>query len=451
MNDLPFLLLISDRPTFSSFPFHFFSILSSGTLSGFDSLGAALPPIPEDNAGRELLLKLAEAEGKKAEAEGKKAEAEGKKAEARKAEVELKILELKLPVKATFKAVIKSDALGLKTKLAEKMKEFNVAGTIARLPRPDGSSEYDTELIFVGTNPNVEKMKIFLRGGGEFGTTRVKSIEFEDFNDILISQTPSDFRRSSSSGGKETLFQIDPYETSTKKSESSKTSRHSGVQQEFTSTLLLRDFKGNTEIATCLVCDKRKSVEGAHIYPLNQPRSISLFAASNLNNSNDVRNGILLCHTCHGHFDDGMCGFDDNWCVTIEEALRQHPDYKDLGGRPTKVGDGPESPLKCLMQVQQYFCKKKRGERHEKVDTFEFSCSQCNKFWKTESGKTNHNCKPMPKPLLFTPPEKRRLGKGGVLEVEEHASGELEEVELEDSYLGLEKDAKENSETGRVP
>jgi len=247
-------------------------------LSGFDfnSLGAALPPIPEDNTGRELLLKLAEIEGKKAEAEGKKAEAEGKKAEAeaegkkaeaegkkaeaegkkaeaegkkadvKKAEIELKIVERKLSAKDTFKAVINHDALGLKTKLAKKMKGFNVTGTIARLLRPDGSSEYDTELIFEGTKRNVEKMKYFL--GREFGTTSVKSIEFEDFNDILISQTPSDLHRSGSSGGKETLFQIDPDETSTKKSESSKSSRNSGVQQDFTSTLLKRDFKGNKEI-----------------------------------------------------------------------------------------------------------------------------------------------------------------------------------------------------------
>ena len=393
-------------------------------------------------------MKLAEIEGKKAEAEGKKAEAEGKKADLKKAEIELKIVERKLSAKDTFKAVINHDALGLKTKLMKKMKEFNVAGAIARLLRPDGSSEYDTELIFEGSKCNVEKMKDFLLG--EFETTSVK-VQFEDLNDIRISQTPSGFRRGGSSGGKETLFQIDPDETSTKKSESSKTSRNSGVQQDFTSTLLKRDFKDNKEEASCLICDERKPVQGAHIYPLNQPRSISLFGASMLNNVNDVRNGILLCQSCHGHFDNGMCGFDDKWCVTIEEALKELPEYERLEGRKANVGDGPESPLTCLMQVQQGFCKEKREERHEKVDNSEFCCSQCNKFWKTESGKTNHNCKPISKPLLFTPPEKRRLEEGGGLEVEEHKSGELEEVKLEDSYLDVEKDAKENSETGRVP
>ena len=201
-------------------------------MSGFDlnSLGAALPHIPEDNTGRELLLKLAEAEGKKAEAEGKKAEAEGKKAEGkkaeaeaegkkaeaegrkaeadlRKAEIELKVLELKLPAKKTFKAVIKRDALGLKTKLAEKMKEFNVAGAIARLLRPDGSSEYDTELIFEGSKCNVEKMKDFLLG--EFETTSVK-VQFEDLNDIRISQTPSGFHRGGSSGGRRPFSRLTP-------------------------------------------------------------------------------------------------------------------------------------------------------------------------------------------------------------------------------------------------
>ena len=133
-------------------------------------------------------------------------------------------------------------------------------------------------------------------------------------NDIRISQTPSGFHRSGSSGGKETLFQIDPDETSMKKSESS---RNSGVQQEFTATLLLRDFKGNKEVATCLLCAERKHVQGAHIYPMNRRRGVSLFDASKLNSANDTRNGILLCETCHNHFDDGMCGFDDKWCVTI--------------------------------------------------------------------------------------------------------------------------------------
>ena len=122
------------------------------------------------------------------------------------------------------------------------------------------------------------------------------------------------------------------------------------MQQDFTSTLLKRDFKGNTEIATCLMCAKRKPVQGAHIYPLNQLRSISMFDASMLNSANDVRNGILLCQSCHAHFDDGMCGFDDKWCVTIEEALRQHPDYKELEGRQADFGGGPESPLNFLMQ-----------------------------------------------------------------------------------------------------
>jgi len=180
-----------------------------------------LPPIPEDNAGRELLLKLAEIEGKKAEAEGKKAEAEaegkkaeaewkkaeaeaeGKKADVKKAEIELKIVERKLSAKDTFKAVINHDALGLKTKLMKKMKEFNVAGAIARLLRPDGSSEYDTELIFEGSKCNVEKMKDFLLG--EFETTSVK-VQFEDLNDIRISQTPSGFRR----GGRRPFSRLTP-------------------------------------------------------------------------------------------------------------------------------------------------------------------------------------------------------------------------------------------------
>ena len=220
-------------------------------------------------------------------------------------------------------------------------------------------------------------MKDFL--WGEFETTSAK-VQFEDFNDIRISQTQSDFHRSGSSGEKETLFQIDPDETSTKKSESSKTSWNSGVQQHFTSTLLKRDFKGNNEIATCLMCAEHNPVQGAHIYPLNQPRSISLFKASTLNSANDVRNGILLCQSCHGYFDDGLCGFNNEWRVTIEDALKLLPKYKMLEGREVNVGNGLESPLKCLMQVHQDFCEGRREERHKKIDNSEFYCSQCNKF-----------------------------------------------------------------------
>jgi len=365
-----------------------------------------------------------------AETEGKKAETEGKKADALKAQVELKILENKQCAKDSFKAVINYDALGLKTTLAKKMKEFNLAGTITRLLRPGGSFEYDTELIFEGSTRNVGMMKNFLNGE-EFESTIVKG-GLGNFDSIRISQTTSDFHRSGSSGTKEALFEIDPGEDSLKKSGSSRTSRNSSVQQNFTSALLLRDFSGEKEMSTCLICAKRKPVQGAHIYPVSGSRSNTLYEVSRLNNVNDVRNGILLCESCHKHFDDGLCGFDQDWCVIIEEALMQVPEYNSLVGRQAEIGDGPESPLKCLMKVQEEFCKLVRDKRHSKVDTFKFSCSQCNGFWKKEAGMTNHSCKPILKTLLFTPPEKRRPEGTGVLG-EEPKSCEVEEVKLDDS------------------
>jgi len=383
--------------------------------------------VAEAEAEGKKAVAVVEAEGKKAvaEAEVKKAvvEAEGKKAVA-EAGVKKAIAEAGVKKTESCKVVISYDALGVKTKLAEKMVEFHLAGTIARLPRPDSSKEYDTELIFEGTKQNVEKMKKYLEE--EKYEAISTEVEFNNVDNIRISQTPSIFHRCGSSGGKETIFHFDPDESTTQKSG---TSRNSVVQQNFTSALLLRDFRGNKENATCLMCEC-KTVQGAHIYPLNRSSlTTPLFNVSTLNNVNDTRNGILLCGSCHRHFDNGLCGFDINWRVTIEEALKQVSEYAQLEGRQVNVGDGLESPLQSLMQVQRDFCVEQRRKRHDIADNY-VSCEQCNRHWKRVSSLVEHKCRPIQSALLVTPP-KSRIPETTVLNGEELTAGELEDAKLE--------------------
>ncbi|GMI14788.1 hypothetical protein TrVE_jg8996 [Triparma verrucosa] len=135
----------------------------------------------------EAEARKAEAEARKAEAEARKAEAEAEarkaeaEAEARKAEAEAEarkaesaIIKVgaKTPAMVTARTVMKYDAVGLKTKLAEIMQRLGLKGTIARVLRADNSGEYDTDFTFEGPLENVEKMKKYVQQLGVEGIFR---------------------------------------------------------------------------------------------------------------------------------------------------------------------------------------------------------------------------------------------------------------------------------------
>ncbi len=127
------------------------------------------------------------------------AETEGKKAD-------LEMARLgggKLPAKVTFKAVIKQDALGTKTKWAGKMKEGSLSGKIERTPRPDSSGEYNTVIFFTGSTANTEKMKESLMEDYKDDVVITAVVPSEQFKNVCIFKTPGEHHRTSGSSGGE--------------------------------------------------------------------------------------------------------------------------------------------------------------------------------------------------------------------------------------------------------
>jgi hypothetical protein len=403
----------------------------------------ALPPVPED---RVLELKLAEIKWKTA-----KAETEGKKAELQIIREKNREVGVNKKQTMTVKAVVQYDAIGWKRELVDRMAEFNVAGNIARVAR-FCSSEFDTEVTFEGNNTNVGKMKKFLnekswvskfesvssQGFEEIVMKVEENQPFQGFSDITISKTPSLHHRADSagidsSGLEEKEFTLDKYEASMLKSVSSISGSSQGRDGEFAKNLLNRDFWMRSNEAVCLMCEEGKGrVQGAHIYPLNTSRILDYFNVTGSHNRNATSNGYLLCDECHGHHDDGLCGFDENWVITIEDALVEEPKYAKLRGvsvsLPT-VLEGVDAPLRALLKIQQEFIKLRRNERHEKVDSSAGFCMECNKFFKRLETVTTHICHPMSKKLLFTPPPKRRSNSkdGSEHTIEEEKNAGIED------------------------
>ncbi|GMH84709.1 hypothetical protein TL16_g10003 [Triparma laevis f. inornata] len=166
-------------------------------------------------------VKKADAEVKKAEAEVKKAAAEVKKAEAEamkdkhdslRAVAEKEKIEIQLRFshgtssRLTVRAVIKYDGLGLKTKLSEKMREFGLLGCVARVPREDGSGEYDTDFTFEGSKSSIDKMKNFLKEKG-FEASFPEAVDL-DFRSITILRTELNHRKGSSGSEAEVIYKV---------------------------------------------------------------------------------------------------------------------------------------------------------------------------------------------------------------------------------------------------
>jgi len=347
----------------------------------------------------------------------------------------------------TVKAVVQFENIGWKTELANRMNEFNVAGNIARVRRPD-SEDFDTEVTFMGNTTNVGKMKKFLnerKWSSECTSVAVDFVENLPFLDcgpnISIVKTPSSDHRTLSSGSETKEFNLDNFEASMTMSVSSISSSSQGRNVDFATNLLKRDFWMRSDEAVCLMCGEG-GVKGAHIYPLNQTRTKTYFDATGSHNRNDLRNGYLLCEECHAYHDDGLCGFDENWYVTIEDALLELPKYFQLNGilvTVSSVTSGNDAPFRELLKVQQEFIMERREKRHERFDASKGICQECNKTFKTLGGLDRHICYPIAKKKLNTPLAKRKLsGKDGP----ENPSIECKEEEEDEVLEDVEEEGK---------
>jgi len=197
-----------------------------GVLPGSFDLSSLFSAVPPGIGKEELALLLnfkkaqieadanvrkaqieADAEVKKAEAEAMKAMHESLRAVAEKEKIEIQLrFSHGTSSRLTVRAVIKYDGLGLKTKLSEKMREFGLLGCVARVPREDGSGEYDTDFTFEGSKSSIDKMKNFLKEKG-FEASFPEAVDL-DFRSITILRTELNHRKGSSGSEAEVIYKV---------------------------------------------------------------------------------------------------------------------------------------------------------------------------------------------------------------------------------------------------
>ena len=374
------------------------------------SLFSAIPPgIGKEELALLLDFKKAEiaanASVKKAEAEMTKAKHDSLRAiaEKEKLELQLQLSHRAGPSKLTVRAVIKYDGLGLKTKLSEKMREFGLLGYVARVPRGDGSGEYDTDSTFEGSKLSIGKMKNFLKEKG-YETSFPEAVDL-DFRSIKILKTEVNHRKGSSGSEAEVLYEV----TSTQDSsvDSRATSRH----REFRSALLLRDGY------SCVFCGETTGLEAAHIFPLNRRKNLPTPERIGIRHLNAPNNGFILCHQCHRHFDRGLWWIElkgDRYSAQVSDALREGEDkYLRLHQTLLRLdAKDQDAPLVQALEVQAKFCQRMKDERQQVVSKKPFSCEICSSAsarFSSQGGLDAHKakgkCRPPKSKAFYTPPK----------------------------------------------
>ena len=335
------------------------------------------------------------------EAEATKAKHDSVRVVAEKEKIEIKLrFNQGTPSRLTVRAVIKYDGLGLKTKLSNKMHEFGLLGCVARVPREDGSGEYDTDFTFEGSKSNIDKMKNFLKEKGY--ETSFPEVADLDYRSIKILKTIVNHRKGSSGSEAEVIYEA----TSTQ--DSSVNSRATSIQREFRAALLLRDGH------KCVFCGESRNLEAAHIFPLKRKKDLPPPESIGIRHLNAPNNGFILCHECHRHFDRGLWWIDlisDGYKAQVSDALRGEEKYKNLHQTLLKLdANDQDAPLAQALKVQHEFCKRMKVARLEKVSLKPFSCEICcsaSTMYSSQTGLDAHrkkdNCRPPQTKAFFTP------------------------------------------------
>jgi hypothetical protein len=177
-----------------------------------------------------------------------------------------------------------------------------------------------------------------------------------------------------------------------------------------------RDFPNSVGFR-CLLCSEIPSggvgkLEGAHIYPYKSVKSITIEEASmrEVLVPNTTSNGILLCETCHTHFDNGLWWISQDYRSFLSTALKQVAKYEELHNLQFNFPLNSTAPNKGLLHVQENFCEEKRKQRHAELLKKPLVCEVCsNRYelaWALNDHKKLRNCvAPFAKPL-FSPPTK---------------------------------------------
>ena len=188
--------------------------------------------------------------------------------------------------------------------------------------------------------------------------------------------------------------------------------RDSRQQREFRASLESRDGKDS-----CVACGHAGPTEAAHI--IRHRASPSLVRAAGLHTAWDVRNGVMLCHTCHLYFDTHFWCVGEDGKVVVAEALLADEDcerhFHPLVGLKLRHSPGDSNwPTAATWRCQAQQFLTARAKRHEARAEREFMCEDCGSLFKRDANFRHHVKEKRAcdarlrhgKKLLWTPAEK---------------------------------------------
>jgi hypothetical protein len=171
-------------------------------------------------------------------------------------------------------------------------------------------------------------------------------------------------------------------------SKSSVGTRDSRMQREFRASLMDRDGK-----ESCVACGASKPLEAAHIVRHKAPRSLA--RAAGLRTTWDVRNGVMLCHLCHLHFDNHLWCVGADGKVEVAEALLAdtdcEPHFRPMIGKELRHVPGDRdwpAPETWRCQAEQF--RAAREKRHKERAEREFECPDCGSLFKAHRFFLHH-------------------------------------------------------------
>lgn len=169
--------------------------------------------------------------------------------------------------------------------------------------------------------------------------------------------------------------------------------RSSNQQEAFRNGVIRRD--GTDMCVVCGLVEITTEVEAAHVLEL-QSVTIEELDKCKLADANDVRNGIMLCTTCHGFFDAYLWYVDDDNKIVVADALLQCTDTRVRSfwlDRSQKFIRKPESdlylgfwPVPATWKFRERMFNAARTARHAAADLAEaagkLKCPRCGNFLK---------------------------------------------------------------------
>ena len=193
---------------------------------------------------------------------------------------------------------------------------------------------------------------------------------------------------------------------------SSAGTRDSHQQREFRASLETRDGKN-----CCVACGATCHTEAAHI--VRHRAAKALVCEAGLLSTWDVRNGFMLCHTCHLFFYKHLWCVGENGKVEIAEALLADtecgPHFRQLVGVELRHTAGDCNwPAAATWRCHRQLFLAARSKRHVEQADSKFLCDDCGALFAISSRFKYHveaksACESRPRRgerRLWTPAEK---------------------------------------------